>query len=268
MAKFCWWCGSGLIITLAATTVVVAAVGVPLPGGVGVNNAVKSPPLQNGEVWVTSIDIHNAVSIPNWAGYVVAGHVVDPNEVSMLPSTLGDGTVVPPSGGRIAGSVLDPLWQASGKSLPSSVNVPIMIALVLQATNTNLTGNDSQFDLYVDGWNIRHVPSGAGSQIIILKAYEDMVLAPSDWKPATNPDDFEWPPPISPEDPSAHWVHMPYTKTIHMPPTPGSRLYATLAGKATIDIQHVPGPASGLLVLGGVASVGMARRARRRRLAG
>jgi hypothetical protein len=140
-----------------------------------------------------------------------------------------------------------------------------MTALVLHAINTNTSGNDSQYDLYVDGWNIRHIV-GAGSTMILLREYEDMVWATSNWDPGTNPDDFDWPLPIPPDHPDGHFVSVPYSISIHITSGLASQFYATLAGKATIDIQHVPEPAMGALVLGGVACLLMGRRARKRRL--
>ncbi len=269
MRKTCYLIAVSLV-TLGVSTAAIAAVGVPLPPpGGGVNNAVKSPPLQDSETWTTSIDIHNTFLITNWAGYIVGGQVVDSNEVTLWPCTLGDGTIVQPAATpkqAIWGTVLHTAWVHSGISLPASQNVPIMAALVVHATNTTTGGNDSQFDIYVDGWNIRHVRA-TGTTNIVLRAYEDMIWASSNWDPGTNPDDFEWPPPLPPDDPDGKWVHMPYDITTHAPGTLGTHRYATLAGKFTLDIQHVPDPASGLLVLSGVGSAAMARRARKRRLA-
>ena len=255
------------LVTLGVSTAAIADVGVPLPSGSGVNNAVKSPPLRSSDTWVTSIDIHNSTTITNWVGYMVFGQVVDPTEVTLFPSNLGDGTPVTPSGGAVGGVVWDPSASGSGITLPASVNLPIMTALVLHAENTSTAGNDSQFDLYVDGWNIRHIPGGMSSTIIVLEKYKDGVWATSSWDPGTNPDDFDWPEPLPPGDPNGHFVSVPYTVTVHVTSLLGSGFYYTLAGKATIDIQHVPEPTAGALALSGVVCFLMARRARRRRLA-
>ena len=82
-----------------------------------------------------------------------------------------------------------------------------------------------------------------------------------------------------PEIGFGRWVHATQPKTFHLgdvvpgAPTPsftgsphlGSWFYATLAGTALIGIEHVPEPATGMMVIGGVGAMLMGIRSRRRR---
>lgn len=252
------------LIALGVSTPAIADVGVPDAAG-GIISDVKTPPLQDSQTWQTAINLHNNVAIPNWAGYVVRVHIADGTEVSLRPSNLSGGTQIdlPDSTGNSAatmGWVWGPNAAGSGMNLPASQNMPVLTPLVLHAKGTPV--RDSTPDLVVSAWNIKHLLPAATSDWVTLKV-SDLIWAPSSWVP--NPTQFEWPYPVTTNAPGAGWKHMPFTVTFHFTqPVPGSNFIATLAGMAKIDVT--PEPASGLLMLGGIACLMMARRARKRRL--
>jgi hypothetical protein len=216
------------------------------------------------------IDIHNNFGIPNWAGYVVGVHIADGNEVSLLPSMQVG------AGGNVVNPVLDlpdstaasamtmgwawvPSAAGTGTNAPSSVNIPILRSLVLGVKGMVI---DSLPDVTVSAWNIRHLAPAQTSDTVVLHQ-SDLVWAPSSWIPI--PTNFELPFWLTPSAPSAHWVHMPFTASIHFTaPAPGSNLIATQAGKFTVD---VPEPATGGLLLAcGCLALAGHRVARRRRI--
>ncbi len=189
----------------------------------------------------------------------------------------------------------DPGAPSSGKNLPSSQNVPIA-KIELHAKNTD-PANNSDVDVTVMAWNIIHLQGGVETN---YGASEVSVWAPSTWNPGTNhvstgnpnpnipqassftnitltggttipyhlqTSDLILPtPPTGPNpDPNWQWKHVPFTW--HAIPGTGSNFLAILAGTALIGIEHVPEPASGLALAGGIGCLlvgALVRRKRRR----
>jgi hypothetical protein len=152
----------------------------------------------------------------------------------------------------------DPSAPNSGRPLPQSQIVPLA-NFVPHAKNTT-PRNNSDFDLTVMAWNIRHILPGPGSTQVPPSA---LVWATSQYEP--NQADFHLPTPIPTDYPNGHWVHIPFTW--HMPAGLGSNFVATLAGTAFIGIEHVPEPVTALLAGGGALLLACSWGLRKRRMA-
>lgn len=272
----------GLGLLLAITPALWAEVGVPDPlGGLPLISDIKTHPLVDSEFVVIPIHLHVqdiATAVPNWAGYRLEVHLLDGDEVSITPNT-----VVDPFGAGTFPSTLDPPFpgtsdqNASSAGLatvwhPNALNsgtvgsasdpIPIL-DLELHAKNTTIM-NNSDTDVQVRVWNIRHLNPGPGSTMLVLQE-SDYMYGTANFNQVTQ---SELPPfVIQPRE--GTWFHVGPTvgaqKVIHVPAGLGSAFYATLAGTALIGIEHVPEPTSIAMVLGGVGALVMARVSRRRR---
>jgi hypothetical protein len=254
------------------TTVAFADVGQPVTGGTGVDPDIKTPLMADSDVTTVTLGVHLPVAVPNWAGALFSVHVGDPTEVDVDTVGACGPNIMPtaiasPFGPRSENvgsqAMMFTAWHmqasASGMSLPAS-QVQTFANMCLHAKNTDPIYN-SDVDLTVVGWNIRHLFPGPGSTNLTLK--------PSDWvygTPNWDPIEMSEFPTDPPEPGQGVWYHLNAEKIFHLPGGIGSAFYATLAGTATIGIEHIPEPASGLMVLGGIAGLIMGHRARRRRV--
>ena len=124
-----------------------------------------------------------------------------------------------------------------------------------------LVAEHSDVDLTVMVWNIHHLVSTELQPILLRES--DYVYGTPAWNPVTL-SEF---PPLPPPPGGGTWYHVSQTKTFQkVAGLPGSAFYATLVGTARIGIEHVPEPATGLMLMGGVGSLLWGLRARRRRL--
>lgn len=258
---------------------------------VSASDKFKTPPLRTSDTFRVVIDKHfsAAMAMPNWAGYRIKFHVIDGKEVSVLPTSTfyKTDTVLTPAGGTtlvLAGS--SPLvptdfpqsagatslsvfktWfngaaQNSGKTPPISKWMPVA-GITLHAKNTDI-GENSDFDLSVMAWCIRHLRPGQGSTQFEESA---LVWASSHYVPQrTDQGNLVLPQPYPPDYPGQHWVHIPFPW--HVPVGfPGSQFIATFAGTVFIGLEHVPEPMTGVLAGGGVLLLLGSWGLRRRRMA-
>ena len=268
-------CLALLLVGLGAAQVY-GTVGVPGPSG-GLINQFKTHPMVDSEHILVPIVLHNPNTIPNFAGFRLKVHVLDGTEVSLDPnSTLGPAgtsnpSFVPPTHPQstpgqsipVFGTVWDPAAINSGFDLPGSQQLPVAV-LDLHAKRTTPL-NNSDIDLTVMVWNIHHVNQGPGSTHITLKESDYMYGAPN-FNPVTL-SEFPTDPPAPGQ---GTWYHVGPTvggvKTVHLPGGIGSAFYATLAGTVGIGIEHVPEPATGLVLISGVGTLLFGLRARNRRV--
>ncbi len=137
--------------------------GEPAPGGV--NSAIKTPPLQAGELVTIPIEVHNPgpAALPNWAGVLVSVHLADPSEVDIAAVRVGgvpQPHPFPTSGGPGSTvaifTVFNPAAFFSGVSLqPSSVYPAISLDLVGKNTSPI---NNSDVDIELKFADIYHQP--------------------------------------------------------------------------------------------------------------
>lgn len=234
-------------------------------------NLIKTPPLKDSDVFPLPIEYHVGRDIPNFAGLIVQMHVLDAAEVDVdmiIPSDPGIPPITYPFGPRSQNVQSVPMkftaWlppdiiQQSGINLVESERIPLF-DVQLHAKNTDPI-NNSDTDIVVNVWNIRHIGPGAGSTIIGLQ--------PSDFvygNPGTNPIQMSHFPTDPPYPGQGIWYHLTETKTFHLLPGLGSAFYATLATTVGIGIEHVPEPASITLILCGAVAARSSWRSRRRR---
>jgi hypothetical protein len=286
-------------VWLAATTAI--AQGVP---GVEVINIKVGPNgtdglrLQHSDVYnlptlFGHVPPHAADPVSGWAGYKFTVHVLDGTEVDVdavapYPFLTHSSPIQAPPH-PIPLPQTDPLGPRSNQTsqirewhelipsaMQSGIDVPPshvyrVADLKLHIKGTNNPAGNSQFDdLQVKVWNIWHFRQGFTSQNVLLK--------PSDrlWVASPFMDTAQFPPgpggtgslppppglPIS-EGPGggAHWLHVQQHRPFHMQ---GSQFYATLARTFNIGIDHVPEPATGMLVGLGVVCALMGVRSYRR----
>jgi hypothetical protein len=235
----------------------------PVPG---TPNVYKTPPAQDSQTIIVDIDYHIGTTTTNVSGILWRAHLGDPGEIdaatAITPSAAGvnsSGTVplqasVPATNWWIAGS------PPSGQTV-SATSTGTVGRLSLHVVGTT-PANNSDTDVTVTAWLIRHLVPGPGSTVLHF--------GPSAWIYGTsqqNPFLLSELPPFAPEPGQGKWWHNPLdTKTFHIGSGVGSIYYATQMALGKIGIEHVPEPATPLLLGGGIAALAVSRRIRRRRI--
>jgi hypothetical protein len=263
---------AALIVSLAAAT----AFGQGGEGGIDNGSMLppvitdfKTPPMRDSDVIQLPLAIHPAQNKPNWAGYRLSVHVLDASEVDVVGVTLADGTYYPEPFGAWSQNTQSvvkfftfwaPNAMASGTQVVGSQNIPAGW-ITLHAKNTDPI-NNSDVDLALDFANIRHLMPAQATDTLVLKASWS-IWALSQWEPTFLP---ELPYPVTPGNPDASWKHIPFTTTIHFTQSvPGSNFILSALNTAWVGIEHVPEPASVVLLIFGGAAVGMSLISRWRR---
>jgi len=243
--------------------------GVENSTGGGVIVDYKTPPLQTSDVIDVPLTFHAPGLVPNWAGAMIRVHILDNQEVDVDGITLTDGTAITePFGARSQNeqsaaqqfTFWHPSAPNSGVALNQSQMMPVA-KLTLHAKNTTPI-NNSDVDITVGFWNIRHLLPGLGSSFIHLNASDYMYGTPN-FNPVTQSEL----PPFTIEPGGGVWFHVTEAagKTIHLPAGQGSHYYATFVNTAKIGMEHVPEPAGVVLLVGGAVAAGLAWLSRRRR---
>ncbi len=271
-----------LLFALASTSW--ASVGVAIMDSEGnIVDAItnfKTPPLRTSETFRVVVDKHIEEDITNFAGFRLKFHILDGKEISlattsslygfvptMTPAggtktvTVPTGPLVPPTFPQSTQAatvshfrtVWHPKAQQSGVSKKATDWVG-MARLDLHAKSTDM-GQNSDVDMTVMAWCIRHLRPGQGST-----QFERSVLvwAPSHFTPQPgNPLPTD---PIRFDDPNGQWKHINFPW--HVPTNFfGSQFIATFAGTALIGLEHVPEPMTAALVGSGalllVCSLGL-----------
>jgi hypothetical protein len=242
-----------------------------------VDTAWKTPPLQDTDVIQIPIDIHPTAPNPLWAGWAGAlmdVHILDATELDIFGIRNPTGITYPDPFGPASANTQSvvktftfwhPNGLASGIPLTPSVNQPIF-TITVHAKNTSPIYQNSDVDIDLSFWNIWHVGSGPGSTPVPLPASALVWVTSNVDTLHTVGSEYQFPlEPAQPGDPNAHWLHLVNTITVHLAGGPGSTFYATKLNNATIGIEHVPEPATGLLVGFGLAAVALSRRFAARR---
>jgi hypothetical protein len=227
----------------------------------------KTSPMAESETLYFTWGIHSSYGPSNWAGVRFKSHLLDSTEmdlvgITVFPGLLGQATLVGPTAN--SSGVQATWWHAnaldSGTAFPTS-QVVTFGAWTIEARNTTVAGN-SDIDASIAASSILHVVPGS----YVYLAESNYVWATSNFDP-TPSEPFPENPPF-PGDVNGHWVHLGFTVTYLVPSALGSNFYAVpLANQGFIGIEHIPEPATGLLLLVvGCGALIPGRRARRRRL--
>jgi hypothetical protein len=273
-----------------AVTCIALGIALVAPAALAQIQVIKTPPLAESESIQLSVGTHIPFA-PPWAGYagaIVKAHLLDNQELDvtsfhpLLPVRTPGGTLPasvpvpnpfgPPSANAqsvpISVTYWNPNAQNSGIPVWTSQFIPLA-TLALHAKNTT-PANNSDVDATFMFWNIWHIVAGTqfASQFLRLNP-SDRIWVTSNINSvgqihnALSGFDLNKPTPFSP---TAHWLHILDTVTFHLTGGPGSTFYATFVGTVGLGIEHVPEPASGLLVAGGLLALALGGRARQRRL--
>jgi hypothetical protein len=243
-----------------------AVAGVPDMVNMTVITDFKTPPLQDSDTFPVTLEVHfNAILPPwiGWAGAIMKLHVLDASEVDVDSFTVADPSLTgvgpfgsdpfgPRSGNLESVPLFFTFWHSqapnSGIQPPVSAWQNLGLA-ILHAKNTT-PANNSDTDLTAMFWNIWHVRPGFGTLSVALR--ESDYVFQGDRGQTQVP-------------PVGQWAHVTASGNVHLNGV-GSTYYATFANTVRIGVEHVPEPASGLLVAGGVLALALGSRARQRRL--
>jgi hypothetical protein len=273
-----------------ARSSIAVAVALFAPGAWAQFPVIKTPPLADSDSIVLPVSTHIPFA-PPWAGYagaIVKTHLLDNTEMDVtnvhfnLPVRTPSGTFpasvsIPNPFGQpsanftsvpISVTYWQPNAQQSGISVMTSQNIPLA-TVTIHAKNTT-PANNSDVDATFMFWNIWHIRGGTGSTTQVRLKPSDRLWVFSNvtlgqlHDPASV---FRFPPSgPSPFDPDGHWLHLTNPVTFHLSPGPGSAFYATFVGTVGLGIEHVPEPASGIMVAGGLLALALGSHARHRRL--
>ncbi len=271
---------------VVAVAIPVASLGdtVGIDTGSGPVSDFKTPPMQSSQTINLPISVHFGAPNPayaGWAGAFMQVHLADPNEVDVVQILPAGGhfggsgpyPFGPPSAGAPSAALFFTIWNNNAPQSGINVNPSLVVpfgTLALHAKNTTPI-NNSDFDLTAIVWNIFHLRGPAPGSTLIPLPQSAYVYA----NPSTNPIPNSFtantlPVPLAPPAiGSGVWRHQNrvVTKFLHVPSGhPGSFYYAIKAGTVKVGIEHVPEPATGMLLVGGLALLGTSRYLRRRRL--
>ncbi len=279
------------VLSLAAVVLLLGSVsygqlpGIPSPpGGVHEPVVIKSPPLRDTDVWTVNLFKHYPNGATNWAGYRASVHNLDNTEVdvdAVFPGGLP--AVTNPLGPRsenvqsvpvyITG--IHPSWANTGTDLPASFQLPFGLSLHVKGSNPS--GN-SDIDVEVKIRDILHLGPSIHSSIFQLPASASLWVRSSiqNYNDLHIFNDPQWVSyfhlpydPPSPFEPTAHWLKLPVTLPFHGSGGLGSQLIVWPFSSATfrLGIEHVPEPASAVLLGAGMVCAVLGFYRRRRRLA-
>jgi hypothetical protein len=237
-----------------------------------------------------------AVPGTGWAGEMVKIHVLDNTEVDVnaivpLPGVLlryigptgspvfTTGPIVSPFGpasenrqsSPLVFTAWHPLAQQSGIDLRNSV-FEHLFDLVLHVKNSTAK-NNSDTDITMMFTEIWHSRPSSGSDFIHAEQSDHLWLFSTPiWEefhiqePDNFASNFRLPtqgPPI--DSPEGHWVHVPQSITFHTDPGPGSLFWKRGGRTYLIGVEHVPEPATFVLLGLGLICAVKAVRSRGRR---
>jgi hypothetical protein len=223
---------------------------------------VKSPPLQDSQFWGTTWAMHITFAFTNYAGFLFDlrydGHETSfvrlspagPHVGFEVPGALGLYPVVDFPGSQSSPQVVSPIaaWidpiiaQQSGIFVSSSQIVPLF-HISGHAKNTTPL-NNSDIDVTVSAWQILHIVNSG--QYHLGSSTWVYLDAAGGW---------------AHEPGQGRWYHHEGSSTVVF--IPRSAFVATnnfITNTGGFGIEHVPEPAAGALMLGGLATVLLARR--------
>jgi hypothetical protein len=215
---------------------------------------VKSPLLTEGQWFGTTWAVHSTLPLPNTAGVLFDLHY-DGHEVSSLNVIPHAGLWMPGGAPCLPGSqsstqtVRLSMWvpnaQSSGTWLPQSELLG-MFCITGNAKNT-FTCNNSDIDITLDIWRIRHI-------VFPFQYFEESAYfyltgttLSANW--ATVPG-------------QGNWVHYTGGFTCNVPCSVFVATHCWIENVAGYGIEHMPEPASMVLMLFGVGVCLMGRRRR------
>jgi hypothetical protein len=239
---------------VACLAILVFALSSALAGETGPREAVQRDTIkfvasEDSETFVFFDPFHlistAGMDFQHWAGIMLAVHVKDGTEVSVLGGMITDSmtghqsylTNLPPesqqaASDRYLATVFHPMAPGSGIVLQTSHSAPVTVTL--HAKNTGSQEN-SEADVNIDVYDIFHLTEGPGTTTLYPS---DFVFGWSDWQPIPGEPFPPYPPPI--DDPYAHFVHLGFTT--HIGPGLGSHFYAKKTGGVDIGIDHEANP--------------------------
>jgi len=227
----------------------------------------KTRPLSDSEDYAIDWYAHASEDMANWAGVVFKSHMLDTSEVDSLwittfPGHLSQTTVAGPNANShaVTATWWHPDATASGVTMSESdVTSNPFARWDFKAANTTVAGN-SDADLSLIACNIFHLAEGKTMTLF----ESDYVWATSGSNPVQGEPFPENPP--HPDNPNGLWQHVAFTTVYTVTAPFASNFYATFSGATLVGVDHVPEPATALLlVAGGCAALMFAWRARRRR---
>ena len=133
-----------------------------------------------------------------------------------------------------------------------------MIDLVIHAKDTNQS-NDNQADIELQVYNIRHARF-RGSLDVHTSSW--VFLPDASIVSGSAPDPLPSALQSNVNPSTGHWIHLSESMRFS-----GAGFFiATLAGTALVDIRHIPEPASGLMIVGGISAILLGMRSRQHRV--
>jgi hypothetical protein len=214
-----------------------------------------------------------------FAGYLVRVHILDGSEVNHDPSPFvpikGFGAghidlqgIYPglniPNSRKASSSRTGAIWLPddvagqSGVALPASFQADV-IDFLIHAKNTDMP-NDRTPDIELQVYNIRHAKT-KGPVDVLTSSWVFVPDASLQSGNVPDPLPSALQPKVHPS--TGHWVHLSESKVFDIGP---SAYIATLAGTALVDIRHIPEPASGLMIIGGISAIVLGLRSRKNRV--
>lgn len=251
---------AGAVLALSAGAALADSVGVAGTWNGLYFGEYKTPPLVSTQPFAVPMSYHSTFAYSNWAGVVIDINI-DPNpKEAQFVGALGAPGFFPtlygmPTGSGSAAVVTfwHSQWQQSGISNgPASSPFPVGDFL-FHATHTDPIYN-SDIDITFSAWNIWHVTA--------LQSSTSFAVPTSIWLyvPIGAPAGAWGQYPVYPGE--GVWAHVTESFTAHVM---ASALWATnafISGQGGVGVEHLPEPASAVILMGGLGSLWMARRRR------
>ncbi len=221
-----------------------------------------TPPLASGDSYTAPIDFHVSYSYGNWVG-AAFGINYDPSEVNFVGVTAGPGYMATTSPGTPDTYVT--IWNPGGAvHMPPASSVFNLANVTFDAKNTTVANNGDNDDITFDGGGEFHPFAIYGATPF---ASHTTNMGPSlmlyvGFTVGGQPMTANQFGPVAMGE--GTWIHNPgWVEDVHVEASMFWGRPADLASQGGIGVEHVPEPASALLVLGGIGTLLVARRRRK-----
>ena len=250
-----------VLVLLAAVAVVspVAVASEVGPGGTwdGVSfGTLFTPPLADGEQYSAPIDYHVQGSYGNWIG-AYFGINYDPTEVNFVGVTAAPGYMASMNAAGTAATI----WNPGGAtSMPPSTSVFPLANVTFDAKNTT-PANNGDVDITFDGpgaFNIYGCTPWGSWSTYMAPSNMLYVGLTGGGQPMTQ---HQWAPGVAMG--AGTWIHATISVPVYLEPGMYWGRMTDLTAQGGIGVEHVPEPASAVLLLGGIGTLIVARRRQR-----